>query len=118
MRYAISLGLLAAATAYAVANYGAIEPVAWNVALAMLGFAGAASWTSECPLNPCGLLGRLIVLAALLFPIYVTLQVVPLPLSLIRVLDPTRAEIADALNGVMAAGNWSPLSIVPGASWV
>src|SRR5438132_8956920 len=38
-----------------------------------------------------------------LLPFYVAFQIVPLPLALLRVLSPSRAELADSLAIVMAA---------------
>lgn len=52
-----------------------------------------------------------------LFPCYVALQIIPLPLSLIRVLSPTRAELADSLAAVMPPLRYASLSVVPSVTF-
>src|SRR6266481_1317809 len=52
-----------------------------------------------------------------LLPCYVAFQIVPLPLSLIRVLSPARAELADSLAAVMAVPRFVSLSVVPSVTF-
>ena len=52
-----------------------------------------------------------------LLPCYVALQIVPLPLALIRVLSPTRAELADSLAIVMTVPRHVTLSVVPSVTF-
>jgi hypothetical protein len=62
---------------------------------------------------------RILIAPVLLFPAYLVFQLVPLPLPLLRILSPTRAEITDALAGVVAASpQFAPLSIAPAGTWV
>src|SRR5437879_5636411 len=52
-----------------------------------------------------------------LLPFYVAFQIVPLPLPLIRVLSPSRAELADSLAIVMAVPRYASLSVVPSVTF-
>src|SRR4051794_23769417 len=68
-----------------------------GVSLLILGLGtvirAALTRRSSLPLRGDVLLG-----IALLFPVYVAFQLLPVPLFLLRLFDPTRAEIADALR--------------------
>ena len=52
-----------------------------------------------------------------LFPAYVLMQVVPLPVSLVRVLSPARAEGVAALDLIGAKVNLTSLSVSPAATF-
>jgi O-antigen ligase len=52
-----------------------------------------------------------------LLPAYVLVQVVPLPVSLVRVLSPARAEGVAALNPIGAKVNFASLSVSPAATF-
>ena len=51
--------------------------------------------------------------SALLILFYLAFQLVPSPLLLLRILDPTRFEIANALLSVLPDHRFSAISIVP-----
>jgi len=57
-------------------------------------------------------------LAALLFPGYLALQLVPLPLPLLGAVSSTRAEVAAALDAIGAAPRFAPLTISAPATWI
>ena len=57
-----------------------------------------------------------ISLLALAVPAYVAFQLVPLPLPVLRLLSPRRAELTDALGAVMPAPRFAPLSVDPAAT--
>lgn len=57
-------------------------------------------------------------MAALLLPLYVTFQLLPLPLGVVRLLSPIRGEIADALQVVGAAPTFASLTIAAPTTWV
>jgi O-antigen ligase len=48
---------------------------------------------------------------AALTPAYALLQVIPLPLGLVRILSPNRARIADLAATAMPTASWAPLSV-------
>ena len=54
---------------------------------------------------------------AVLLPAYVLLQVVPLPVALLRVLSPARAEALDALGPVGAKVSFASLSVFPAGTF-
>src|SRR5689334_7255581 len=72
-----------------------------NVTLAIVCLAGVICSISGCTDGFSSRLERVAVFAAVFFPLYVGLQLIPLPLPALRVFDPTRAEVADALGFVM-----------------
>jgi O-antigen ligase len=89
------------------ACFGAASP-AWNVCLLALGLAVAAFWLRPPeprlkPLSPW----------LLLFPAYVFLQLLPLPLFLLRLLSPSRAAALDSLAPLMPVPAFAPLAIAP-----
>jgi len=56
---------------------------------------------------------RLLVWLALLLPGYAAFQLVPLPLSVLRILSPARAELLDALAPLSLRPDWASLSVAP-----
>ncbi len=98
---------LAATLGYAVYQHGGAS-TDWNICLLALGLTAAAYWLrtvvapgeSEAPWLP-------------LFPCYVALQLLPLPLFLLRLLSPTRASILDSLARLMPPVSFAPLAIAP-----
>ena len=52
-----------------------------------------------------------------LLPAYILMQVVPLPVSLVRVLSPARAEALAALDRIGARVNFASLSVSPAATF-
>lgn len=59
---------------------------------------------------------RILAAAALAIPGYAAFQILPLPLFLIRVLSPVRAQLVDALGPVTGAHRFASISIVPAAT--
>ena len=106
------------AIGYAAITHGGDQPLEWSVCGLILGLAGVLGWVWPLGAQPSSLLDRVVLWAALFFPAYVVFQLVPLPLFLVRILSPTRAEIADALMRVMQSGSRVPISISPQATWV
>src|SRR5436190_939790 len=106
------------AIGYAAITHGGDQPLEWSVCGLILGLAGVVCWVWPLRPQPSSPLDRVVLWAALFFPAYVVFQLVPLPLFLVRILNPTRAEIADALMRVMKSGSHVPISISPQATWV
>jgi O-antigen ligase len=113
-----SLGAIAFAVGYAAFNYGGGGAADWSVALLILGLATLFSWPSGARDTTYSLSERIAIWAALLFPAFVALQLLPVPLFLVRILSPTRAEIADALGRVIPGPSFAPLSITPQTTWI
>ena len=47
---------------------------------------------------------------------YVLLQIIPVPVPVLRVLSPARAEHVDALGALLLPVNWASVSVLPGAT--
>jgi O-antigen ligase len=101
------LASLAAILAYAVYEGGAASS-GWNICLLALGLAAAVFWL-RTPAEPGGTGAPWL----LLFPCYVVLQLLPLPLFLLRLLSPTRANVLDSLARLMPPAGFAPLAIAP-----
>jgi len=98
---------LAATLAYAVYRSGGASSD-WNICLLALGLTAAAYWL-RARAEPAGSTAPWL----LLFPCYVALQLLPLPLFLLRLLSPTRAGILDSLARLMPPASFAPLAIAP-----
>jgi putative inorganic carbon (HCO3(-)) transporter len=61
--------------------------------------------------------GRVLRWTAALLPAYVLLQVVPLPVAVLRVLSPARAEAMDTLGPVGAKVSFASLSVFPAGTF-
>lgn len=57
--------------------------------------------------------GRVLRWAAVLLPVYALFQVVPLPVAVLRVLSPARAQMVDALGPIGAKVGFASLSVFP-----
>ena len=96
---------------------GGGDPADLSLSLLILGLAATTCAVSARPFASFSERDRAAVFCALLFPVYIGLQLVPLPIFFLRIVDPTRASIADALALVTAAPRFAPLSIVPAKTW-
>ena len=107
------LAALTMAWGYAVFQDGGRVPLHWNISLLMVGLVAVVYWlrTSQGEFAP--LPDRWLSGLFLLAPAYVALQVVPLPLFLLRLLSPSRANMLDNLRPVTAAPAFASLSIDP-----
>lgn len=113
LRSRITLALLTCAVGYAALTGGGDQPldstiVVFIVGLAALVGVSAADRPDAGPRDP-------VLLAALLLPLYIVVQLIPLPLSIIGVVSPVRAEVAEALQRIGGSGSWVPLSV--SAAW-
>lgn len=90
------------------AAYRAGEPyTGWIVCFLVLGLTAAAYWL-RTPAEPGGAGDWLP-----LFPCYIVLQLLPLPLFLLRLVSPTRAGIVDSLARLMPPASFAPLATAP-----
>jgi O-antigen ligase len=113
----VHLVLLGGVLAVAVFADGGTAPQAWLACELAVGLL-LACWalTGEGPRTPASLRrGFPLALAAL--PLYAALQSVPLPLALVRLLSPARAELHKSVSGVLPhVPSWAPLSVSPQAT--
>ncbi len=61
--------------------------------------------------------GRMVLWTSVLLPAYVLFQVIPLPLAVLRLLSPARAEMVDALGRIGAKVDFASLSVVPAGTF-
>jgi O-antigen ligase len=102
------LTLSAAALAYAVLDKGGRTAIGWNASLLVFGIASAIYF-----LNRKFASYPFLLWAILLPPAYVALQLVPLPLPLLRLLSPAKASLLDRLAPLAPVPSFAPLSIDP-----
>ena len=112
----ILLGGLSFALGYAVFQSGGVLTGDWNWCLLAIGVVTclhmATSWREPAP--PLDWISRGLLAAMVLLSL---LQVVPLPVAVVRWLSPLRMEIAAAAFPVDGSVSWLTLSAVPDATW-
>ena len=116
--WTLCLCLLSLPLAYAVFTGGADDARAFSVTVFDLGLAGLAGGLLLFRAAPASRPERVINAAALFFLAYVAFQLVPLPLWLLRVLSPTRAEVAEAVIGLTGGSRFAPLTVAPPTTWL
>ena len=116
--WSLCLLLVSFAAAYAVFTGGADDLPTFASTVFTMGLAGIAGGLLLFHAGPVSRPERLINTAALLFLAYVAFQLVPLPLWLLHLLSPTRAEIAEALSGLTGGARFAPLTVAPPTTWL
>ena len=84
-----------------------------NLFLLAMGVLGLAGWICIPRHLAQGALNRALEWLALLVPGYAAFQLLPLPLSVLRVLSPARADLIDALAPLSLRPSFAPLSVAP-----
>ena len=105
-----ALGLVLGYTAF---QWGGVRRTDQYVFLLALGLLAMACSLARLHRPPAPLPGRAVRWAAALLPAYVLLQVVPLPLAVLRVASPVRAQAVQALDPVGVNSSFAPLSVSP-----
>ena len=111
----IALVPLGGIFAYAVFSYGAVAPDTWSkciVALAATGLLYALTTRTEWapPMNTA------LRWCATLFPVYVGLQLVPIPLCCVVIFSPAKARLTEALAPLIPTISVEPLAVRPSAT--
>ena len=109
--------VLAGVLAYTTFQWGGVVRTGRYQYLLALGLLAMLLSLSRSPDEWSPLPGRVLRWAAVLLPAYVLLQVVPLPVAVLRVLSPARAEAMDALGPVGAKTNFTSLSVLPAGTF-
>src|SRR5450432_2291497 len=106
------LTILALALSYAVYQQGGVWTSDWSLCLLEIGLLaiGYRLASRKDRTLPFDLLSRCLVVA---FAVLMAAQILPLPLSLVRVLSPARAELFAATVPVLGDARWLPLSAAP-----
>ena len=113
----VSVLVLAGVLAYATFQWGGVVRNGRYQYLLVLGLLAMllsrGRSEDQWPRHP----DRLLRWSAVLLPAYVLLQVIPLPLAVLRVLSPPRAEALDALGPVGAKVSFASLSVFPAGTF-
>jgi O-antigen ligase len=112
---AIFLALIALVWGYGVFHYGGVVRAERTILLLAMGILALAH-RLVTQRNTVPRVGGLAGWALLLLPVYVAFQAVPLPLGVVRILSPARAEAVEALNAVMPVPAFTSLSVFPEAT--
>jgi O-antigen ligase len=109
-----SIFFLGLALAWAATNKSGVMPFDWYVSMVLIGLASVSYWSRRrqtlAPPLPKWL--QWTIMAVVL---YMAFQLLPLPLSLLAVLSPARAELARALQPITGSLSSAPLSVNPPA---
>jgi O-antigen ligase len=106
------LATLAVALAAVVATQGGTSLTAWNAAVLVLAAATIPYVARNYRTFATGV-ERLAFALVVTLVAYVALQLLPLPLALVRLLSPQRAGIADAVVATLGGTRWTPLAVAP-----
>ncbi len=110
------LAFLSIAWAWVVYGNGGLDLANRQTGLLALGVLGLIWRISARSLSEPPPLERKLSWLVSLLPAYALLQIIPLPLILMRILSPARAELEFALRPVVPDVAWAPLSIHPPAT--
>lgn len=97
---------------FATLRYGGTDFVAWNISLAAIGFLGLVFLVTNRSRSQAPPVDRFAALCTALLFAFVLLQLVPLPLGVLEIISPARAELARALS-VVSPQSAAPISIMP-----
>ncbi len=107
----ISLLLLFLALAWSVIVRAGVDPPVWDVTLLTAGGVSAGYWLFTRRIHRAPPLNRWLSWPIFLLPCYIIFQLIPLPLAVLRVLSPARAELLIALKPVISGVTLAPLSV-------
>ena len=110
------VGFLAIGLGYAVLEEGGRSFVEWNVCLLLIGLVALVYWRRTEPADLAPSIEPWLAWAVVLAPAYVASQLVPLPVFLLRILSPIRAETVASLEAVMQPPAFASLSVDPAAT--
>jgi O-antigen ligase len=116
-RNLLALVALAGVLAYTAFQWGGVVRTGRYEYLLLLGLLAMILSLGRARDEWAPLPGGVVRWTLALLPAYVLMQVVPLPVSLVRVLSPARAEAVAALDLVGAKVNFASLSVSPAATF-
>lgn len=116
-RAVLVLMMLAGVLAYTTFQWGGVVRTGRYQYLLILGLLAMLLSLGRSHDRWSALPGSVMQWAAVLLPAYLLMQVVPLPMSVLRVLSPARAETMDALVPVGAKVSVASLSVFPAGTF-
>lgn len=111
-----AIAMLGAAVAWAAFTGGGDDRVNSSIVLLIVGVAGLIAMPAIAR-QPSRPRDRLLTGAALLLPAYVAFQLVPLPVSLLQMLSPARADLANAVLHAMPEAGSAPITVSAPTTW-
>jgi O-antigen ligase len=109
--------VLGAVLGYAAFQWGGVRRTDQYEFLLTLGLLAMVCSLARLHRPPAPLPGRALRWAVTLLPAYVLLQAVPLPLAVLRVISPVRAQAVQALAPIGVNPSFAPLSVSPAATF-
>ncbi len=88
-----------------------MAPGAWYTCVLILAITSLVYWQFAPSSDASPSSSRWLSFAAAVLPSYAALQIIPLPLPLVRMLSPARAHLAEAAAPVLPGAPWTPLSV-------
>ncbi len=111
-----ALATLGGVVAYVAFQWGGVVRTGRYEYLLVLGLL-AVVWSLARRDDQAALPGRVLRWTAALLPAYALLQVVPLPVTVLRLVSPARAEMVDALGPIGAKVSFASLSVFPAGTF-
>jgi O-antigen ligase len=105
------LAALTLAVGYAALNMGGIEWRHSNVSLLIIGVAALILPVTSPHPHRLARWEQIAIWASLVFPLYVASQLVPLPLPILRVVSPMRAETSEAFAKILQPVHYASLTL-------
>lgn len=102
--------------AYAVFQSGGIQITDWNACMVSLGLLILLYYRFNASDGLAPVLEWWLSKPLLLLLCFITLQIIPLPLWLLRAVSPARAALSQALDGVMPRTAFASISVFPSAT--
>jgi O-antigen ligase len=112
----VSLVALSLAVAWAVVNRAGVYPSDWFATLFGVGAVSTIYWIHTRRVDRAPRLTPWLRIAIWAFPAYVLFQLIPFPLSALKVLSPARADLTHSLAPVVKGITTAPLSTNPAAA--
>ena len=110
----LAVVILGFALAWTALNKSGIPAFDWYVSLIFIGLASIAFWHKSrkliCPALPAWLIWTIRGLI-----LYLIFQAIPLPIAVLQVLSPARAELTRSLAGIAGPVSAAPISVDPAA---
>ncbi len=113
---AIFLSALSVIFAYATFQYGGVLVRDWDECLVGLGLLVLLYFRFTHKEDLAPRLEPWFRWPLVLLLMFVGFQLIPLPISLLKILSPTRAQLLLSLDGVVPAGGAAPISVFPAAT--
>jgi O-antigen ligase len=98
---------------YSIYKAGGVVAADSYIAAAALGVIAAIAVVASRHAKAAPRLPRILLWPLALLPLYIGMQMVPLPLRFIQLVSPARAEIERALASVVPVGAGVPISVIP-----